>query len=53
VYKTATPASSTNVQNASHLAVWHKTATASSKEIVVSVAERISRIVTLTAMLQI
>jgi len=53
VRNTAAPANGMYVQNASHLAAWHKTATACSKEMVVSVAGRISRIVTLTAMLQI
>jgi hypothetical protein len=53
VRNTVAPANGMYVQNASHLTAWHKTATASSKEMVVFVAGRISRIVTLTAMLQI
>jgi hypothetical protein len=49
----AAPANSMNVQNASHLAACHKQATACSKEIVDSATGSISRIVTLTAALQI
>jgi hypothetical protein len=53
VHNTVAPANSTNAQNASQLTALHKTTTASSKEIVVSAAGSVSRIVTLTAALQI
>lgn len=53
VHDTAAPANGTNAQNASYLSALHKTATANSKEMVVSVAGSNSRIVTLTTMLQI